>query len=209
MHLGSVRSVGSKSWEIVDFSGSDGSVGQSDQVLQIYANKLSNETVCLYNPGYRALNYASSGRPLMGPLGEKNRMWVNGKKCIIFWSQSLNGLDMFCVGPINRFSRKEFDRLLCNCSVKGCRENTMRKTPRLVCDITLPATGADKTDNLPIGITETRHMPQLIMVHLFRCCYPPLGKKQRSGAERSPCPYQSCADVAYKYIIRVESSEGR
>ena len=51
------------------------------------------------------------------------------------------------------FSRKEFDRLLCNCSVKGCRENMMRKTTRLVCDVMLPATGVDKTVNLPIGIT--------------------------------------------------------
>ena len=53
---------------------------------------------------------------------------------------------------------------LCNCSVKGCRENTMRKTTRLVCDVTLPATGMDKTDNLPLDITETLHMPRLIMV---------------------------------------------
>ena len=41
----------------------------------------------------------------------------------------------------------------------------MRKTTWLVCDVTLPATGVDKTDNLPIGITETiLHMPQLIIV---------------------------------------------
>ena len=40
----------------------------------------------------------------------------------------------------------------------------MRKTTRLVCDVTLPATGVDKADNLPIGITEILHMPQLVMV---------------------------------------------
>ena len=62
------------------------------------------------------------------------------------------------------FSCQEFDRLLCNCSVKGCRENTMRRTPCLVCAVTLPATGVDKTDNLPIGITEALHMPRFIMV---------------------------------------------
>ena len=40
----------------------------------------------------------------------------------------------------------------------------MRKITCLVCDVTLPATGLDETDNLPIGITETLHMPRLIMV---------------------------------------------
>ena len=40
----------------------------------------------------------------------------------------------------------------------------MRKTTRLVCDVTLPATGVDKTDNLPICISEILHMPRLIMV---------------------------------------------
>ena len=39
----------------------------------------------------------------------------------------------------------------------------MRKTTCLVCDVTLPATVLDKTDNLPIGITETLHMPRLKM----------------------------------------------
>ena len=64
------------------------------------------------------------------------------------------------------FSCQEFDRLLCNYSVKGCRENTMRKTTCLVCAIPLPATGVDKTDNLPIGITETLHMPRLIVLFI-------------------------------------------
>ena len=40
----------------------------------------------------------------------------------------------------------------------------MRKTTCLICDVKLSATGMDKIDNLPIGMTETLHMPQLIMV---------------------------------------------
>ena len=71
---------------------------------------------------------------------------------------------MLFVDLNDNFSCKEFNRILCNCSDKGCRENPMRKTPRLVCDVTLPATGVDKTDNLPICITETLHMPRLIVV---------------------------------------------
>ena len=71
---------------------------------------------------------------------------------------------MLFVDLNDNFSCQEFDRLLCKSSVNGCRENTMRKTTRLVCDITLPATGVDKTDNLPIGISETLHMPRLIVV---------------------------------------------
>ena len=71
---------------------------------------------------------------------------------------------MLFVDLNDNFSCQEFDRLLCNCSVKGCRENTMRKTTRPVLDVTLPATGVDKTDNLPIGITDTLHMPQFKMV---------------------------------------------
>ena len=39
----------------------------------------------------------------------------------------------------------------------------MRKTTCLVCAVTLPATDLDKTNNLSIGITETLHVPQLIM----------------------------------------------
>ena len=61
-------------------------------------------------------------------------------------------------------SCQEFDRLLCICSVKGWSENTMRKTTCLVCAVMLPVTGVDKTDNLPIGITKTLHMPKFIMV---------------------------------------------
>ena len=69
---------------------------------------------------------------------------------------------MLFVDLNDNFSCQEFDRLLSNCSVKGCRENT--REIRLVCDVTLPATGVDQTDNLPISITETLHMPRLIMV---------------------------------------------
>ena len=74
---------------------------------------------------------------------------------------------MLFVDLKDNFSCKEFDRLLCNCSDKGCRENTTRKTTRLVCDVTLPATGVEKTDNLPIGITETLHVPRFIYLMVF------------------------------------------
>ena len=111
---------------------------------------------------------------------------------------------MFCVGPSNSFTRKEFGRLLCNCPVKGCRENTMRKTPRLVCDVTLPATGVDKTDNLPIGITETRHMPQLIMFFSsFDAVILPL---EKSG-EVEQRDRHVCTRVVVTYIILVESCD--
>ena len=39
--------------------------------------------------------------------------------------------DMLFVDLNYIFSRQEFDRLLCNCSVKGRRENTMRKMSRM------------------------------------------------------------------------------
>ena len=87
---------------------------------------------------------------------------------------SRTGLDLN-----NNCSCQECDRLLFNCSVRGCRENTMRKTTCLVCDATLPATGMDKTDNLPIGITETLHigLPRFIMVFTsFDAFILPLGK---------------------------------
>ena len=104
----------------------------------------------------------------------------------------------------NNFSCQEFDRLLCNCSVKGCRENTMRKTACLVCDVTLPATGVDKTDNLPIGITENLHMPRRIMVFTsFDAVILPLEKKRRSGAERSPCLYKSRGAVEGVRLTRL------
>ena len=71
----------------------------------------------------------------------------------------------------------------------------MRKTTFLVCDVTLPATGADKTNNLPIGITETLHMPRLIMV--FTSSDAVILPLEKSGEveQRSPCLYQSGGDV--------------
>ena len=81
----------------------------------------------------------------------------------------------------------------------------MRKTTRLVCDVTLPATGVDKTDNLPIGITETLHMPRLIMVFTsFDAFILPL---EKSG-EVEQRDRHVCTRVVVTYIIRVESSEG-
>ena len=93
-------------------------------------------------------------------------MVYNGEKVIIFWSQSFYAPDytyVVCGFKLKKKSCQEFDRLLCNCSVKGCRENTMRQTTCLICDVMLPVTGVDKNDNLSIGITETLHVPQLIM----------------------------------------------
>ena len=115
-----------------------------------------------------------------------------------------SGLHMF-VDLNDNFSCQEFDRLLCNCSVKGCRENTLRKTTRLVCDVMLPATCVDKTDSLPIGITANLHMPRLIMVFTsFDAVILPL---EKSGeVEQRDC--HVCTRVVGTYIIRVKSSEG-
>ena len=89
------------------------------------------------------------------------------------------------------FSCQEFDCLLCNCSVKGCRENTMRKTACLVCDVKLPARrGQDRQSPHRLN-WNSPHAPTCNGFHLFRCFYPPLGKKRWSGTERSPCLYQS------------------
>ena len=77
----------------------------------------------------------------------------------------------------------------------------MRKTTRLVCDVTLPATGVDKTDNLPISITENLHMPRLIM--FFTSVILPL---EKSG-EVEQRDRHVCTRVVATYIIRVESSE--
>ena len=95
---------------------------------------------------------------------------------------------MLFVDLNDNFSCQEFDRLLCKCSVKGCRENTMWKTTCLVPSRSLRLAWTRPS----ICISETLHMPRLIMTfHLFRCFYPPLGKKRWSGAERSPCLYRS------------------
>ena len=54
---------------------------------------------------------------------------------IIFWSQPWI-TQMLFVGLNDSFSCQEFNSLLCNCSVKGWRDNTMRKTTCRVCDVT-------------------------------------------------------------------------
>ena len=131
-------------------------------------------------------------------------MGVNGEKIIIFWSQSLYALDYTYVvcGFKDNFSCKEFDRLLCNCSDKGSRENTTRKTTRLVCDVTLPATGVEKTDNLHIGLTETLHVPRFIVVFTsFDAFILPL---EKSGEVEQR---DVCTRVVVTYIICAESSE--
>ena len=55
MHCGSVRSVGSvacvKKFKMFHFTGSDGSVGQSDHVVQIYQNTLSKENAFVIKLG--------------------------------------------------------------------------------------------------------------------------------------------------------------
>ena len=76
----------------------------------------------------------------------------------------------------------------------------MRKTTRLVCDVTLPATGVDKTD-----ITENLHMPRLIMVFTsFDAVILPV---EKSG-EVEQRDRHVCTREVVTYIIRVESSEG-
>ena len=101
-------------------------------------------------------------------------------------------------------SCREFDRLLCNCSVKGCRENRMRKTTRLVCDVTLPATGVDKTDNLPIGISETLHMPRLVMFFTsFDAFILPLEKSgEGEQRDRHVCTGVQCGRWRISFVSR-------
>ena len=73
----------------------------------------------------------------------------------------------------------------------GSTKSPIRMTTSLVCDVTLPA-GVDKTDNLPIGITETLHMPQIIMVFTSFDAYPPLGKKRVKWS-------REIADAVFRY----------
>ena len=62
----------------------------------------------------------------------------------------------------------------------------------------------DKADNLPIGITQTRHMPRLIMVFTsFDAVILPM---EKSG-EVEQRDRHVCTSVVVTYIIRVESSE--
>ena len=80
----------------------------------------------------------------------------------------------------------------------------MRKTTRLECDVTLPATGVDTTDNHPIGITENLHMPRLIIVFTsFDAVILPLEKSGEVEQRDS----HVCTRVMVTYIIRIESSE--
>ena len=96
----------------------------------------------------------------MGPMRSKNMNELKWRESIFFYSLYMPWITHMLFFDLNdNFSCQEFDSLLCNCSIKGCRENTMRKTTCLVCAVTLPATGMDNTDNLPI--TETLHMPDL------------------------------------------------
>ena len=91
---------------------------------------------------------------------------------------------------------------MCNCSVKGSRENTMRKTTQ--CDITLPATGVDKADNLPIAITLKLHMPRFIMVFTsFDAVILPL-EKSSEVEQRDP---HVCTRVVVTHIILVALHE--
>ena len=76
----------------------------------------------------------------------------------------------------------------------------MRKNPRLLCDVTLPATGVDKTD-----ITENLHMPRLIVV--FTSFYAFIVALKKSG-EVEQRDRHVCTRMVVTYIIRVESSEG-
>ncbi|CAL8371697.1 unnamed protein product [Boreogadus saida] len=93
--------------------------------------------------------------------------------------------------------------------IKAVEKTQRERLTRLVCDVTLPATGLEKTDNLPIGITETLHVPRFIMVFTsFDAFILPLEKAVKWGREIAisvPSSKGGCGDVGY--IICVESSE--
>ena len=76
-----------------------------------------------------------------------------------------------------------------------------------VCDVTLAATGVDKTDYLPIDISETLHMPRIIMVITSRLSSA-WKKVKWSEAERSPCLYQSskCGWWRISFALRAAKS---
>ena len=62
----------------------------------------------------------------------------------------------------------------------------MRKTTHLACDVTLLATGLDKSQDRQSPHRhnwKSTHTPTYNGFLLFRCSYPPLGKKQWGGAE--------------------------
>ena len=80
----------------------------------------------------------------------------------------------------------------------------MRKTTCLVCDVTLPATVLDKTDNLPIGITETLHVPRFMMVFTsFDAVILPLEKR----GEVEQRDRHVCTRVVVTHIILVALHE--
>ena len=90
----------------------------------------------------------------------------------------------------DNFSCQEFDHLLCNCSVKGCRQkhNEKDNMSHMWCHAPCDWRGQDR---------QSPHQPKLNSpyaptyngLNFLRCFYPPLGKKQWSGAERSPYLY--------------------
>ena len=114
---------------------------------------------------------------------------------------------MLFVDLTDNFSCQEFDRLLCNCSIKGCSVNTIRKPTCLVCAVTLPVTGGDKTNNLHTGITETLHMPWLIMVFTsFDAVILPLERsgevEQRDRHGRFSIPSTRTTDLGtWKFVL--------
>jgi hypothetical protein len=61
----------------------------------------------------------------------------------------------------------------------------------------------DKTDNLPIGITETLHMPRLIIVFTS---FDALSSPWKKSSEMEQRDRHVCTRVVVTYILRVESS---
>ena len=94
-----------------------------------------------------------------------------------------------CVDLNDHFSCQEFHRLLCNCSVKGCRENTW-DTSRTWRHARCDWRGQDRQSPHRHKLNSP-HAPTYNVFHLFRCFYPPLRKKHWSWAERSSCLYHS------------------
>ena len=79
----------------------------------------------------------------------------------------------------------------------------MRKTARLVCDVSLPATGVDGQDRQSPHRHNSQNTPTCNVFHLFRCFYPPLGKK----AVKRSREIAMSTRVVVTYTIRVESSK--
>jgi hypothetical protein len=147
---------------------------------------------------YRARKSAPSGRPPWDQWDRNTWMGFNGEKVIIFRSQSLYALDYAYVVVKFNHNFLEFDRLLCNCSVKGCREITMRKITCLVYDVTLPATGVDHRHNW-----NSPRAPIYVMIFIsFDSVILPL---EKSGEVEQRDPHV-CTRVVVTYIICVESS---